>query len=397
MLKLNYICMKHARYSYSSWICAVCLWIAVGNLAPVATASEEPTDSPGAGSVEPAMRTPSATPANASMQEGSPHWSNTLDSGEQDSETRILDFLLKPLKGGNIVVPPVEEFPRIEALDVEDPERFLYTWRHNLTGQDIPHEWDFYAIIATDRPDYTDATFSVGKGVVYWESGYTHRSIFAGDTSTSTQSLPEVLVRSGLTDEFELRVRWAGMSDLQFNDFANGNSVRTFGSNDMNVGFKYEFNQQSEFIPMTTFVIDTFLPTGSADFSSNTVQPRLNVVWGWGLRRWLYLKVSTGADFLRKVNLELDPTARIVTTRDNQIEAHQSEAVLMQFSKHLGAFYEHFTLYRTGSVDNRPDHFLDTGLYLYLTPNVQLDCKMGTRISNRFDERFCGAGFSVRY
>ena len=49
------------------------------------------------------------------------------------------------------------------------------------------------------------------------------------------------------------------------------------------------------------------------------------------------------------------------------------------------------------SADNRAQHYADTGLFLYVTPNVQLDVRIGERISHRVDGMFTGAGLSVRF
>lgn len=114
-------------------------------------------------------------------------------------ETRYL-----PEGNGWIVVSDPRQYPRIPALDCDIPGSIFNTWRANLFGIDVPDEWDFYNLISTDRPDFTDATFSVGTGVTIIETGYTFRKAFdqAANLEQSRRSLPEALVRYGLTDEF---------------------------------------------------------------------------------------------------------------------------------------------------------------------------------------------------
>ncbi len=89
------------------------------------------------------------------------------------NETRYL-----PEGNGWIVTSNPMEYPRIPALDCDDPSSVFYTYRANLFGIDVPDEWDFYNLISTDRPDFTDATFSVGTGVTIIETGYTYRRAF---------------------------------------------------------------------------------------------------------------------------------------------------------------------------------------------------------------------------
>jgi len=124
-----------------------------------------------------------------------------------DDGTRYL-----PDGNGWIVVSDPMAYPRVPALDCDDPDRLLYTYRPNLFGIDVPDEWDFYNLINTDRPDFTDATYSVGQGVTIIETGYTYRRAFdhPANSEQSRRSIPEALLRYGLTNEFELRLKWNG-------------------------------------------------------------------------------------------------------------------------------------------------------------------------------------------
>src|SRR5262249_10342642 len=60
-----------------------------------------------------------------------------------------------PDGNGWIVVSNPMEYPRLPALDCDDPGSLFYTYRANLFGIDVPDEWDFYNLINTDRPDFT--------------------------------------------------------------------------------------------------------------------------------------------------------------------------------------------------------------------------------------------------
>src|SRR4029079_12356284 len=90
-----------------------------------------------------------------------------------------------PLQIGNLQIADPADHPRIPALDNDDPQSLFYTMRPNLFGEQIPDEWDFGNIIATDRPDFTDAPFTVGRHVAVWESGYTFRRIEAEGLNTN--------------------------------------------------------------------------------------------------------------------------------------------------------------------------------------------------------------------
>src|SRR2546421_6993318 len=67
-----------------------------------------------------------------------------------------------PEGNGWIVISDPWQYSRIPCLDCDDPSSVFYTYRANLFGIEVPDEWDFYNLISTDRPDFPDATFSVG-------------------------------------------------------------------------------------------------------------------------------------------------------------------------------------------------------------------------------------------
>jgi len=310
-----------------------------------------------------------------------------------------------PEGNGWIVVSDPWEYSRIPCLDCDDPNSIFYTYRANLFGIDVPDEWDFYNLISTDRPDFTDATFSVGTGVTIIETGYTYRRAFDHESNTvqSRRSLPEALVRYGLTDEFEIRFKWNGyvMSDVK--DENTGARQQIFGGDDVITSIKYEVWQQNGALPMLTFLTGSTLPTGTNGISSNQMQPFVNFVGGWGLRRWLYLKISSGIDWQKSSISTLigggsEPFGPIVVfLRDNINVYHFSTSLLYQALPRVGGFAEFFGFAQTGGRDNRPAIYFDTGLYLYATTSVQFDVRYGIRLSERVDEFFTGAGFSVRY
>lgn len=301
----------------------------------------------------------------------------------------------------NIVVEESDEFPHPRSLDVDNPNRFFYTYRPNIFNIPVPDEWDFYNLINTDRPDFTDAVYSVGKGVTYLETGYTFHKIDDGSTHISTRQLPESLLRYGLTNEFELRLKWNGYLMTDFNDNTQNVHLTEFGSQDIDAAFKWELIQQEGWRPMCTVVSGMLLPSGTSGTSANAVQPHFNLLCGWGFRRWLYLKVQTGCDFLHVSNSPVSTIGSVVPgfiiERSAQASWHQSCCFLTQWTKRVGAFHEWFLIQNTGSGDTRAQNFLDMGAYIYMTPNIQFDARIGKRISNRVDDVFTGVGFSARW
>ncbi len=303
----------------------------------------------------------------------------------------------------HVVVIDPADYPRPRSLENNNPNRFWYSMRPNILNIPVEDDWDFYNIINTDRPDFTDAVYSVGKGVTFLENGFTFTKINTFDQHVSTRQLPESLLRHGITDEFELRLKWPGYLMTTVRDPHSGAQLNMFGSEDIDVGFKWEMLQQAGWRPMTTLVAGMTLPTGTPATSAQFVQPHFNLVAGWGLRRWLYVKTQTGCDFVHSTTTQIvtplagasNPT--FLTVRSPPNSWHESISVLTQWSKRVGAFHEWFMISGTGGGDRSAKHYLDMGLFLYATPNVQFDVRLGRQLSDRVNDFFTGAGFSGRW
>lgn len=297
----------------------------------------------------------------------------------------------------NVVVNDPAAYPRPPCLENNDPNSFWYSMRPNIFNIPVEAEWDFYNIINTDRPDFTDAVYSVGKGVTYLENGFTFSKINTFDEHISNRQLPESLLRHGITNEFELRLKWSGYLMTRVVDPHTGIQQNTFGSEDIDVGFKYEILQQEGWRPMVTLVAGTTLPTGSPTTSAQFVQPHFNLLQGWGIRRWLYIKHQTGCDFVHATSTQVvtsleGGTPAFVTVRSPPNSWHESISILTQWTKRVGAFHEWFMISPTGGGHSPAQHFLDMGLYLYATPNVQFDVRVGRQLSDRVNDFFHRGG-----
>lgn len=306
----------------------------------------------------------------------------------------------------NIPIDDPSEYPRPLAWDYNEDDSLFYTFRPNLIGQEVDDEWDYFNLVATDRPDYTDATYTVGQGVTVFESGYTYRRAVdpASGLRETTRTLPELLYRYGLTDELELRFRWDGYALTDVQDRPRAMSGQIFGQADLTLSGKYEIWQQSELRPMLTIVSGFTVPTGSPEITANAVQPYANLVAGWGLRRWIYLKIGASAEWQRSGSLVLQvagggqPIGPLsVSDRDNRMVCSTSVSLQFQVSKRFGGYTEVFSFGQLGSADNRGSTYFDTGICYYATPNIQFDGFYGTRISDAVDELFTGGGISFRY
>ena len=64
--------------------------------------------------------------------------------------------------------------------------------------------------LVTDRPDFTESTDAVPYGLFQLEVGYTFTHDRESGVRNQTHTSPELLLRAGLAQDFELRIGWAG-------------------------------------------------------------------------------------------------------------------------------------------------------------------------------------------
>lgn len=292
------------------------------------------------------------------------------------------------------------EYARIEALDNEDPNSIFYTQRPNFFNIAVPDEWDWYNLINTDRSDFTDTPFSVGEGTSILETGITNTRVNSPDAHSTLRSMPETLLRIGVTNQFELRLKWLGYQSFNMEDPKTGDNAAAFGGADTDVGFKWTMFQQKNWFPMSTLVGGVLVPTGTRGFSGDSVQPHFNFVQGWGIRRYIYLKHQFGLDYLTQPSFSVNsPGAGMspyLTANHPTVNSyHSSISCLYQATKKIGGFVEWFALY--GS-NQQTTNFTDAGVFYYLTPTIQLDAVIGSSIatpdSNTLFTKF---GFSTRW
>jgi hypothetical protein len=239
--------------------------------------------------------------------------------------------------------------------------------------------------LESDRPDFTEASTTVGAHRLQLEGGYkyTHTSLdgVAGDR----HDLPELLLRYGLAERLELRVAWdEGMIFQREKDLATGNVVSQDGSTDVEVGFKYAITQQDKWLPRTAIIVACTAPTGSPLFSSRQVDANVNYLYSWEFNKKLSLNCSTGNTWTAE-------------SGDRFSKICQAMSLEYELTKKLHAFSEWAVFLPVGAEDHRAQHYYDGGFTYLVTPNLQLDWSAGVGLSEAADRFFTGCGVSVRW
>lgn len=267
-----------------------------------------------------------------------------------------------------------------ELLSREDtPPKFFAAG----TGRPAPREDE---PLVTDRPDFTEASSTVGAGRIQLESGYTFVRDEDGGTETRSHSYPEALLRAGVfADWLELRI---GQNFGNARSASIDGSVNASGPEDLYVGSKLSLADQTGVSPEVALILQATLPTGHGDASAGRVLPGINLLYGWDV-----------VDGLLTLGGSSQANGAVDDGDEGYAEFAQSLTVGYTLSERVGAYTEWFAFSPSGASAPGvgPEHYANGGLTLRVTDDLQLDVRAGVGLNGRADDLFAGSGFAIRY
>jgi hypothetical protein len=244
--------------------------------------------------------------------------------------------------------------------------------------------------LESDRPDFTESTSTVPRGHFQLEGGYTFTYDHEDRTRTRAHTAPELLLRTGLLDNFELRIGWAGytwMNEKAPGETRAGRPITvedwSQGGSDQYLGFKWKLVDQDGLRPDFAIIPAITVPTGGNGFSSGDVDPEIKLAWGYDLsQRWalagnLNFAVPTGEE------------GRFFQTAN-------SISLACALLDNVGSYLEYYGFYPNERSSDCA-HALNGGLTWQLTPNLQLDWRIGTGLNEEAEDFFTGVGFVIRF
>ena len=234
--------------------------------------------------------------------------------------------------------------------------------------------------LVTDRPDFTEASSTVGLGIAQLELGYTYTFDNDGTAQTVSHSYPESLLRYGVGAEW-LELRVGG----NYADEESGGASAS-GSEDLYLGFKIGLTPQEDILPEMALIPQITVPTGADAFTSDEILPGLNWVYGWELNEWIGTAGST------QFNRSIDDGAGEAFT-----EWAQSWTVGYSLIDRLGAFTEWFAIFPHSAETAAPEHYFNGGFTYLVNHDVQWDIRGGTGLNEVADDYFFGTGLSIRF
>lgn len=261
--------------------------------------------------------------------------------------------------------------------------------------------------IVTDRPDFTEASSTVGRGRVQLEAGYTYTRDRADGVLTQSHFYPEMLLRVGVfTDWFEFRVGQNFVTHRETNALDTqrlgaptggpaGSSVvagdhpllNSTGALDLYLGTKLALTEQKGAFPETAVILQATVPTGARAFTANEFLPGVSLLYGWDLSdNWSLAGSLLG-------NRAVDDDGHGHTVYASSLSLGHS------WSDKVGGYFEYFGFYPHGATAAgvKPEYYLNGGFTYLVTKDFQLDIRAGFGLNRAADDFFAGTGFAVRY
>lgn len=261
------------------------------------------------------------------------------------------------------------------------PRMTLMQWSYGTSFEGGPPGFD--EPLVADRPDFTEASTTVGRGVAQLEIGYTYLFDSQGGDSTVAHSYPEPLLRVGILAEWlELRVGW---NFAEQRTFSQGISTVETGSEDLYLGVKIALTPQEGLLPEMALIPQMTVPVGDVPFTAHEVLAGLNWIYSWEVNDCISLAGSTQG------NGAIDDA-----TDRSYWEMAQSAVVGWGLTERIGAFTEWVGLFPHSADSAIPEHYFNGGFTFHVTNNLMFDVRAGVGLNPSAADYFLGVGSAIR-
>lgn len=238
--------------------------------------------------------------------------------------------------------------------------------------------------LETDRDAFTPATSTTGSGLTIIESSY---SFIDNRVVAETHSLPELLVRYGITERIELRLGWnyevGGTGDI-----VSGNeSSEVFEAAGIEresqflYGFKAALTEQEGWLPRSVAILQGYTPTSGEAPATDVVAA---YAFGWEMpNRW-----------------RLDSSMRYGTEhgpRDAFNQWAPSVVLRVPITEKWNVHAEYFGIFLEGSERDASRAFFSPGSHYLITPNLELGVRVGWGITTDAPNFFSNVGVGWRF
>ena len=238
-------------------------------------------------------------------------------------------------------------------------------------------EIDNIGNIVTDRPDATEASSTVGKGVLQFETGGLYESFEENAIKSENFTYNTMLIRYGILENVEFRLGWNFVEGITT---VNGNKLDnvTSGLSPLLLGLKIDIAEENGLMPEIALIGHVFpIFSASTDFRPETTA----IDFRLSLSHTLSEKSSIGYNIGAQWGNDSPEAAAIYTV-----------AYGYSFTDKFGMYTE---LYGDLPEDSSANHFWNAGLTYLASKDLQFDIYAGTSITLGQD-LLLGMGLSYR-
>ena len=240
--------------------------------------------------------------------------------------------------------------------------------------------------IETDRDSFTPSTRTIEAGRSIVESSY---SFIDNRHTAETHSLPELLLRFGLTKRIELRFGGNYEVGGEGGDVSGGSGAEGFGEeggklvreSQLLYGLKVRLSDQDGWLPESSLVLQGHTPTSGPDPATAFTAA---YVFGWELPdEW-----------------KLDSAIRYAADKagDDRFESWSPSIVLRKtLAERWNVHAEYAGIFSQNRTNNFAKHFVSPGVHYLITPNIELGVRVGWGLSNDSARFFSNAGIGWRF
>ncbi|WP_425395067.1 transporter [Aeoliella sp.] len=244
--------------------------------------------------------------------------------------------------------------------------------------------------IETERHDFTQSAVTVGRGILQVEAGY---SYFYHDTEEETESAhttPELMLRWGITEDIEFRVRWNHVWV-----FAEDEDDR-IGSEDIRYALKLQMTRQTcdGLLPTSALEVRGSAPTGGEAFTTGRAEFDIDYIYQWELREGLTIAGSTGIGSDGFGDFGLIPDE---PTNEYFIMLTQSAVLGVELTEENTMYAEWYGIFSDGLADEFVISVFNIGIDHYINDDFVVDFRIGVGLSEDSDDFFTGVGGGYRF
>jgi hypothetical protein len=237
--------------------------------------------------------------------------------------------------------------------------------------------------ISTDRPSVSFSAGLAPKNIFILESGYfSQKQTFEDKSTNKFQTMPNLSLRYGLTDNIELRVGWDYRSSESSTTLPVVNTYfNEQGTSPLTLGTKIKMLENKGFVPQMTFLGAVQLPFSGNNslLTSNHISNYFRFLFQNKLNDRFFLFYNAGADFGTN------------SLGEAQTTGAYTFALGANVVNGLSAFVELFGFMPEKDIDN---HSIDTGLVYVINKQYQLDASIGYGLTKYAPDMFFNLGFS---